>query len=389
MNIAFIYTHLGQGGGSYQLLRLASSLAATHNVTLYTEVDNAPNSYKDIKKRIHIKQLPRLSVFQGSNKFYFLIDDLLSSISLAWQMRKFDFDLINPHEHPSQLAAVFLKLLKGKKVIWMCNDVWHIPGYEEEKEKRMIFYMYKYTFGWWINMMLTFFIDTIVVLDHRIQRIIKEKYKKNAMVVRSGIDLERFNKIDSKNKVRKELGMKNKFTFLCYSIFFPHRRFEDAIRAFSKLDVKNNSQLYIIGSSRFAPTYYKKIKKLVYSLGLEEQVYIIDKFLPSFIQKAYYSACDIFVFPNENQTWGLAVIEAMATGRPSIISNGAGVSEIITPTIGYVYPVREVNKLSHYMNKTIKNKKKNYAMGRAARSYVFSHFSWDKYADRMYEIFSS
>ena len=41
-----------------------------------------------------------------------------------------------------------------------------------------------------------------------------------------------------------------------------------------------------------------------------------------------YAACDVFVFPAQI-TWGLAVIEAMATSKPVVVSRKSGASEII------------------------------------------------------------
>lgn len=41
-----------------------------------------------------------------------------------------------------------------------------------------------------------------------------------------------------------------------------------------------------------------------------------------------YAACDVFVFPS-HPTWGLAVIEAMAAGKPVMVSKKCGASEVI------------------------------------------------------------
>ena len=46
-----------------------------------------------------------------------------------------------------------------------------------------------------------------------------------------------------------------------------------------------------------------------------------------------YRICDIFVFPNTNQTWGLAPLEAMVFKKPVIVSTGSGVSEVFNHTM--------------------------------------------------------
>ena len=37
-----------------------------------------------------------------------------------------------------------------------------------------------------------------------------------------------------------------------------------------------------------------------------------------------YAACDVFVLPSENETWGLAVNEAMCAGLPIVVSSEIG-----------------------------------------------------------------
>lgn len=61
-----------------------------------------------------------------------------------------------------------------------------------------------------------------------------------------------------------------------------------------------------------------------------------------------YGACDVFVLPSENESWGLVVNEAMAAGLPVVVSDGVGAAEDLLEdgSNGFVYPVGDVAELA-------------------------------------------
>jgi glycosyltransferase involved in cell wall biosynthesis len=297
-------------------------------------------------------------------------------------------DILNPHEWPASWACVFVKLYKRVPVVWMCNDVWHLP--DEGEETRLRFKVMKKTVIGATDFILSLFIDRIVVLDNRIKGIVKNYYHKEAIVIRSGIDLEDYKKEISQASAREQLKIeKNSFVFICFSIFFPHRRFEDVIEAFRRLYNENsNARLMIIGSSQFDQDYYLKIKKLRESYNLQMAIDINDSFLPEDQVKKYLIAADVFVFPNEKQTWGLAVIEAMALGKPCIVSDEVGVHEIINNgENGLIFKCRNIDDLSEKMERLFKDEKLRKKIGLNAQKFVFANFSWENYAGQMMDVF--
>lgn len=53
--------------------------------------------------------------------------------------------------------------------------------------------------------------------------------------------------------------------------------------------------------------------------------------------KSFYNSIDCLVLPSKNEAFGLVAIEAMACGRPCLISSSAGVSEIIQPETSFIF----------------------------------------------------
>lgn len=53
---------------------------------------------------------------------------------------------------------------------------------------------------------------------------------------------------------------------------------------------------------------------------------------------AVYHACDLFCLPSESETWGLAVNEAMAAGKPVVVSNRVGCApDLVTADNGMIF----------------------------------------------------
>jgi glycosyltransferase involved in cell wall biosynthesis len=61
---------------------------------------------------------------------------------------------------------------------------------------------------------------------------------------------------------------------------------------------------------------------------------------------AFYDSISVYVQPSVTEGFGIEVLEAMARGRPVIVSDGAGASNVISQGAdGYVFPKRDVNAL--------------------------------------------
>ena len=89
--------------------------------------------------------------------------------------------------------------------------------------------------------------------------------------------------------------------------------------------------------------------------------------------------CDVMIFPSLSDGFGLAAIEAMATGCPVISSKNAGVSDLIQDGVnGFIIPTQSVNAIYEKMNWFVENKSKIALMGKAA-SKTAEKYSWDNY----------
>jgi glycosyltransferase involved in cell wall biosynthesis len=93
---------------------------------------------------------------------------------------------------------------------------------------------------------------------------------------------------------------------------------------------------------------------------------------------AFYDSLSVYVQPSVTEGFGIEVLEAMARGRPVIVSDGAGASNVVTPFAdGFVFPKRDFYQLCDQLL-ALKNDPVILAhMGDAARRSA-ALYTWDK-----------
>ncbi|AEE50746.1 glycosyltransferase family 4 protein [Haliscomenobacter hydrossis] len=90
-----------------------------------------------------------------------------------------------------------------------------------------------------------------------------------------------------------------------------------------------------------------------------------------------YRLGDIICLPSKSETWGLAVNEAMACGRPVIVSDqvGCAVNLVVSGKTGYIFKAGDVTDLKNILSKITKEELSE--MGTAA-SKLIENWSFEK-----------
>jgi len=103
------------------------------------------------------------------------------------------------------------------------------------------------------------------------------------------------------------------------------------------------------------------------------RVYFMD-FQNQSKMPAVYQSCDLFCLPSRgpNETWGLAVNEAMAAGKAILVSNVVGcVSDLVKPGVnGEVFQPGNLNALKQKIEKLTSHKHELVQMGKASKELI-------------------
>jgi len=388
-----IHELLTSGGTERQCLSLARELRKQGNeVTVITTAYDPERCYPGLAADLVVRiagpgWFPRL---RRPLLLRRLLDMYrLSQVVLADQAT-LQYDILNAHHWPPHWAAVWAKRRVPHPVVWACNDLpsaWLNQVRGVWGALRRLAYRPVHRFDY----SLVRRVDRITVLDQRMAELVAHSYHgATVKVIRTGIDLEKFAAIPTDLPIRSRHGLRrDSYLLLCLGILMPHRRIEDVIEAVKLLRDQNlDTQLLIAGSTEIDPAYTRILRKLVGRLQLSNNVHLIGGISEAQIAD-YYRACDAFVFPNEEQTWGLAVIEAMAVGKPVIVSTGSGVHEVIQDGVtGFLIPSRSPSSIATIVRHLADHPAIAAGVAEAGRTYVVANFSWGRYAEDMLSVFA-
>ena len=172
--------------------------------------------------------------------------------------------------------------------------------------------------------------------------------QKDIKVIPNFIDIDKY-KTNFKDCDRDLLALPTERVITHVSNFRPVKRISDVIEVFYKVQKEVPSKLMMVGEG----PERKQAEQLCKTYGIEDKVVFlgnsneVDKIL-------CYS--DLFLLPSETESFGLAALEAMASGVPVISSNSGGIPEVnIEGVSGYLSPVGAVDEMAHNAIKIIKD----------------------------------
>lgn len=101
---------------------------------------------------------------------------------------------------------------------------------------------------------------------------------------------------------------------------------------------------------------------------------------------SYFQAADVFVFPTQEDTWGVVTLEAMLLGKPILCSTGAGTAELVAPgENGYVFPPDDPVKLADLMQQFLDRPELIPIMGDRSRQ-LMARYTPQAAAQRLAEL---
>jgi len=113
---------------------------------------------------------------------------------------------------------------------------------------------------------------------------------------------------------------------LFVSSMWPYKNTDGLLRAFAHAQAElGDRQLAIVGPVR-DEKYGAALRALTSQLGLGERVVWVGG-VPLTETVQFYRAADVFVYPSFNETFGLPILEAMASGCPVVTSDTSAMPE--------------------------------------------------------------
>ncbi len=152
------------------------------------------------------------------------------------------------------------------------------------------------------------------------------------------------------------------------------------LKAFARIE-GSNIRLHIAGGGTLTETY----KKLAEELQISDRCLFYGTLAPE-QTAAFYNRLDLFVLSSRRESFGVVLLEAMASGLPVVATRCGGPEEIVTPETGLLVPAEQVEALAAGIRQMIRNYK-TYDRGQI-RELVDRRFGVTAFLNRMQPFYS-
>lgn len=187
--------------------------------------------------------------------------------------------------------------------------------------------------------------DEVLVVSHYWQQALAADYGVAARVVHNGVDVDRFRQWPGAGAVaalRARVGAAGRPLMLAVGGIEPRKGSIELIEALglAREELDPGPVLAVVGGQSFQDhqAYRDRALARAAELGLEigRDVVLVgvvdDGELP-----AWYHAADLLTFPSVNEGWGLAVLEALAAGLPTVVTDIPVFQEYLTAGEGVLF----------------------------------------------------
>jgi glycosyltransferase involved in cell wall biosynthesis len=197
-----------------------------------------------------------------------------------------------------------------------------------------------------------------------------------------------FLKLDRKYRMRSEHTASCNKNRLAYKALEWRRELgytdTDIVVLFAgKFEPKKNPEILIEAVNQITKSPNRQITKLL-MVGngiLEDKLKAMSKdnnnikFMPFQNQTKMpilYRVCDIYCLPSVGETWGLAVNEAMASGRPVLVSDkvGCAIDLVKGNSTGWIFKHDDIDDLVNKLEKLASSKDHLMQMGKNAQEFI-------------------
>jgi N-acetyl-alpha-D-glucosaminyl L-malate synthase BshA len=173
-------------------------------------------------------------------------------------------------------------------------------------------------------------------------------------------------------ELRRELSPDGIPLLVHVSNFRPVKRPVDCVEIFARVLRQGvDTRLVMVGDGSERPNAEHRAR----CLGINDKCLFVGK-QPNIVD--YLSASDVLLLPSEQESFGLAALEAMACELPVIASRVGGIPEVVTDSeTGFLSPVGDVEKMAQDAGRLLRDADLRISMGKAARESAISRYSTD------------
>jgi glycosyltransferase involved in cell wall biosynthesis len=291
-------------------------------------------------------------------------------LQLCWVIYRQRIDAIHVNSYvPGTYARLAAALMQVPVVI----DHWH--GFTRFSRKRRL-----------ICRFLGRFTDLSLAVSRGVRDYLLEQLgldPAKVRVVPNGVDVAALDAARPGNEVRRDLGLPEGVPVIGLVGRLDHwgKGHKELFTAMARIRERHPVHALIVGGGRREA----EVRQLAESQGLAEAAHFLGQRqdVPDLL-----NAMDTFVLPSYSEGVSLALLEAMAAGRPVIATAVGGLPEVVTDGVtGLLIPPRDPDALADALERLLSDPAGAQHLGANARAHVREHFSLDRLGREINEIY--
>lgn len=205
------------------------------------------------------------------------------------------------------------------------------------------------------------------------------KLKARSIVEPNGVDLAEFDNPPPKGTFRNQYPqLAGRLMVLFMSRIHPKKGLDLLVPAFAKAE-RRNAMLVIAGPDDAG--YRATVEGMARDAGISNEI-LFTGMLKGEARIAALQDADLFALPSYQENFGIAVVEALAAGCPTIISDQVNIyREVASAEVGAVVPT-QIDPLAQQLTRWIADESLRGQAAAKAKEFARSRYDWKQIALR-------
>lgn len=273
------------------------------------------------------------------------------------------YDIIHIQKPYDLPLALLLRKLRGTRVVFGCHG----------KD------------FFWGDTILAPLVDTAVSCSQFNAKTVSDRYGIHPAVVYNGFDANLFQPTPVDKELRQSLCPGGEQVLLYVGRLVPWKGVQYLIDAMVVLKERPPVRLLILGSGPAREDLEERAREK----GIADRVTFVGNVAREELPR-YYALSDVVVGTSfANETFGIALCEAMACSRPVVASNFGGFREVVEEGVtGFLVPPQDSTALAEKISLLLEDQELRRRFGEAGKKRVSEVFTWEMVAERVCQAYA-
>jgi glycosyltransferase involved in cell wall biosynthesis len=236
------------------------------------------------------------------------------------------------------------------------------------------------------------FMDRVIALSNKQRSLLDEKMipRKKTLVIRPGIDVQRFSRHDLKKREvwKATLHIDRYNSVFCHiSSLLTRKAHLVSLELLSECKKRGERPLLVFIGDPVNGEYYESLLRRSAELGIRDNIHFTGwtSEVPEILSLSHFT-----VLPSENEALGVVLMEGMAAGTPIIAREGEGGAELIEEYgTGFLYrPGAGVPALADQVIGLLQDPAQYRALSDRCKKIAEDDFSLSRFGEKLTHVYS-